>query len=358
MTVPLAPLRFEPILLEKVWGGRRLARWGKSLPPGALIGESWEVADLDRTESSGAGGGARSSVVAEGPLAGQSLRDVMRLLGEDLMGAGCPGGWRDLAVGGRGGGGGGGGGGAAAGFPLLVKLLDAREHLSVQTHPSPAYAAAHPEAHLKTECWYVLEAEPGAVIYKGLRPGVTREELRRRIESGSAAVVEALGAEEARPGDLHNLPSGTIHALGAGVLVAEVQTPSDTTFRVYDWSAEYGRSGRELHIEQALACIDLGPAPAAVRLPEGAEAGRLLDTGYFTVDEAVVAPGDELIVGAEGAPAVVICIEGAGAIASAQLAFPEAPLARGDTLLLPAALGTDALARAGAEGMRVLRASL
>jgi mannose-6-phosphate isomerase len=337
--LPPAPLRFEPILLEKVWGGRRLARWGKSLAPDVLIGESWEVADLADTDPTGAGGGARSSIVAEGPLAGRSLREVMRMLGADLMGAARP---------------------VAGGFPLLVKLLDAREHLSVQVHPSPAYAAAHREAHLKTECWYVLEAEPGAVIYKGLRPGVTAEELRSRIEAG--AVVEALVAEEARPGDLHNLPSGTIHALGAGVLVAEVQTPSDTTFRIYDWAAEYGRSGRELHIEQALACIEFGPAPAAVRLPEGADAGRLLDAGYFSVDEAVIAPGDELIVGTDGeqggAPAVVVCIEGAGAIASAELAFVEAPLARGDTLLLPAALGTDALARAGAEGMRVLRASL
>lgn len=334
------PLRFEPILLEKVWGGRRLARWGKPLPPQAMIGESWEIADLDDTDPAGAGGGARSSVVAEGPLAGRSLREVMRLMGAELTGPRA------------------GGELGARGFPLLVKLLDAREHLSVQVHPSPAYAAGRPEAHLKTECWYILEAEPGAVIYKGLKPGVTPDELRQRIEQGT--VVEALVAEAARPGDLHNLPSGTIHALGAGVLVAEVQTPSDTTFRVYDWAAEYGRSGRELHIEQAMACIDFAPAPApaAARLPDGVDAARLLKTEFFTIDEAIVEPGDELIVGADDALAVVLCIEGSGAITSGQLAFPEAPLTPGDTLLLPAALGMDALARAGAEGLRVLRAGV
>jgi mannose-6-phosphate isomerase len=345
---PLAPLRLEPILLEKVWGGRRLSRWGKALPPGLLIGESWEVADLDETDPAGAGGGARSSIVAEGPLAGRSIREVMRLWGEDLMGAERA----SLAP---------GSGGRSqdsqgAGLPLLVKLLDAREHLSVQVHPSATYAASHPGASLKSECWYVLEAEPRAVIYKGLKSGIAPEELRARIAAG--AIVESLVAEPARPGDLHHLPSGTIHALGAGVLVAEVQTPSDTTFRVYDWSAEYGRSGRELHVEQALACVDFGPAPDAVRLTRDAEAGRLLRTEHFTIDEAIVAPGDELIVGADGALGIVICIDGEGVIASGRLVFNEVPLARGDVLLLPAALGTDALARASAEGLRLLRAGL
>lgn len=317
-----------------MWGGRRLERYGKALPPGAMIGESWEIADLDETDPSGAGGGARSSVVAEGPLAGRSLRQAMALWGEDLMGERAP----------------------ADGFPLLIKFLDAREHLSVQVHPSPGYAAAHPGARLKTECWYVLEAEPGAVIYKGLRDGVGPDELRARIQAGT--LVDALVAEPARRGDLHNLPSGTVHALGAGVLVAEIQTPSDTTFRLYDWAAEYGRAGRALHIDEALACAQTGLAPAATRLPAGDEAGRLLETAHFTIDEANLPPGEELIAGFEGRPGAIICIEGAGVIASAELGFDDAELRRGDTLLLPAALGTDALARAGTDGMRILRASL
>jgi hypothetical protein len=129
---------FEPILLEKVWGGRRLERYGKKLPPGKLIGESWEVADLPATSESGAGGGPARSVIANGALAGRTLHDALELWGEGLLGPKPP--WP---------------GGA---YPLLVKFLDARENLSVQVHPSPAYAAAHPGAHLKTECWYVLQA--------------------------------------------------------------------------------------------------------------------------------------------------------------------------------------------------------
>ena len=146
----------------------------------------------------------------------------------------------------------------AGGFPLLVKYLDAREHLSVQVHPSPDYAKSHEGAHLKTESWLILDADEGAMLYKGLKPGTSGADLQRAIESGT--VPDLLIAEPAVVGQCHTLPSGTVHALGAGVLVAEVQTPSDTTFRVYDWAKEYGRDGRELHIDQALECADLGPA--------------------------------------------------------------------------------------------------
>ncbi len=215
MTTPGAEpyvLTFEPILKEKVWGGRRLGGLGKALPAGAMVGESWEVADLASTSEGGGGGGAARSVIREGALAGRTLHDAMRLWSPWLM--------------------------ADGGFPLLVKFLDAREHLSVQVHPSPEYARAHPDAHLKTECWYVMEAVPGSVIYKGVKPGVTRERFEAALRAGRGeGVVELLDAVPAIVGECHNLPSGTVHALGAGVLVAEVQTPSDTTFRVYYWGA-------------------------------------------------------------------------------------------------------------------------
>ncbi|MDQ7012819.1 MAG: class I mannose-6-phosphate isomerase [Planctomycetota bacterium] len=264
MTDPYV-LTFEPILKEKVWGGRRLGRLGKVLPRGVDVGESWEIADLASTSSGGGGGGAARSIIANGPLAGNSLHDAMTLWGEGLLGGAQPSG--------------------AGGFPLLVKFLDAREHLSVQVHPSPAYACAHPEAHLKTECWYVVDAEPGSVIYKGVKPGVTREDVAGALRTGQGeGVVELLAAVPAVVGECHNLPSGTVHALGAGVLVAEVQTPSDTTFRVYDWAKEYGRAGRELHVEQALACIDFGPAAAAT-VSKGSGVTRLVSTPFYAVDE-------------------------------------------------------------------------
>ncbi|MFN3167155.1 MAG: type I phosphomannose isomerase catalytic subunit [Phycisphaeraceae bacterium] len=235
----LYPLTFEPIYKEKVWGGRSLEKLGRALPGDKTtrIGESWELADLATTSVSGGGGNAEHSVVANGPLAGKTIRELMQTHGEALLGPGvAP--------------------SSDGGFPLLIKFLDARANLSVQVHPSPEYAAAHRGAHLKSEAWYVIDAAPGAVIYKGLKPGVTEDRLREALRVNTdEAVVPLLNAIEVRAGDCHYLPSGTLHALGAGVLVAEVQTPSDTTFRVYDW----GRTDRELHIEQALACIDFGP---------------------------------------------------------------------------------------------------
>jgi len=206
------PLVFDPFLLPKVWGGDRLARFGKGVKRGDKVGESWELADLPSTSAGGAGGGAFRSVIANGPLKGKTLHDAIVIWGRQLMGEAA------LAVGGD--------------FPLLVKLLDASENLSVQVHPSPGYAAAHPGANLKTECWYILEAAPGAVIYKGVKAGTTRELFAAHIRDGT--VVGDLVSVPAVVGECHTLPSGTVHALGAGVLVAEVQTPSDTTFRIYD----------------------------------------------------------------------------------------------------------------------------
>ncbi|MEL6497002.1 MAG: type I phosphomannose isomerase catalytic subunit [Planctomycetota bacterium] len=305
------PLLLEPILLEKVWGGRRLERFGKALPAGVMIGESWEVADLAATSASGAGGGARRSIVANGPLADAAIGDALRMLGDPTANA-------------------------EGGFPLLVKLLDAREDLSVQVHPSPGYAASHPEAHLKTECWYVLDAEEGSLIYKGVRPGVTAAEFRAAIENGS--VADLLESVPAVVGEMHELPSGTVHALGAGVLVAEVQTPSDTTFRVFDW----GRTDRELHIEQAMACIDFGPAPAARTAADGV----LCANEFFRVRE-VKGHSEAVGLGLTGC-AVVTIVSGMGAsIASKTDTFDEVQGRPGSTMVVPAGCATNVVLRAG-----------
>lgn len=326
------PLLLEPILMEKVWGGRRLEALGKHLPPGKNIGESWELADLASTSPSGGGGAAARSVIATGPLKGQTLADAIRLWGRDLLG-----GVRLTPSG---------------GFPLLVKFLDARENLSVQVHPSPAYAAAHPDACLKTECWYILAAEEidgrPPVIYKGVKPGVTRETLAAHIRDGS--VVDDLIAVPAVVGECHNLPSGTCHALGAGVLVAEVQTPSDTTFRVYDW----GRAGRELHIEQALECIDCGPAPAATALPAGRHSARLVTTEFFTVTEVFLKAGGVLpFATADEGPRVVIVLSGSVSIRAGREDTVAAPT--GGTVLIPAAIvrTAQAVARPGTRALVV-----
>ncbi len=314
---PLHPLAFEPILKQKVWGGRRLEMLGKRLPPTGSFGESWELADLDATSVSGGGGGAEHSRVARGPLEGRTIRQVMHAWGAGLLGAVRP--------------------TPQGGFPLLLKHLDASANLSVQTHPSPAYARSHPGAHLKTESWVVIDAAPGGVVYAGVKPGVTRAAFRRHVETG--AVADDLAAHGARAGDCWTLPSGTVHALGAGVLVAEVQTPSDTTFRVFDW----GRAGRELHLDAAMECIDFSPLPhppAPVRLAPGVE--RLTQTTHFVIDRRVgAAPGgpEPATLDLPGAsPVALMCLAGSGAVEGVRGDFERCAFRAGDTLLLPAGL--------------------
>ncbi len=321
------PLLFEPIFKEKVWGGRSLATLGKALPPGALIGESWELADLPETVPGG------QSIIANGELAGSSLRAAIRAGGEQIMGAAAP------APGG--------------GFPLLIKYLDACENLSVQVHPDEEYVRHHPEAHLKSEAWIVLRARPGAVIYKGVKAQVGPDEFRRHLETG--AVADDLVVFAVEPGQCHYLPSGTCHALGAGIVVAEIQTPSDTTFRVFDW----GRRGRDLHIDQALQCIRFGQTPMGPQTPGtpsevgGLRTTPLLKTELFEIERIEARAGASLEIVTSGMPIVWMVVAGGGNLApgtpgtAGTPGTPTAPaveLRTGTTVLIPAALcGSKAL---------------
>lgn len=354
------PLVLRPMLFPKVWGGDRLARFGKTVKPGERIGESWELADLDATSASGAGGSAARSIIDNGALAGKTIREAMRAFGAaKMLGVSTKGNVGDDNL---------------ASFPLLVKFLDARENLSVQVHPSIAYAKAHPGANIKTECWYILDAEPGSVIYKGLRDGVTRESFERKVRSGDGSgVVDDLAAVPAVVGEMHNLPSGTIHALGAGVVVAEVQTPSDTTFRVYDW----GRTGRELHIDAAIECIMWGPAREAARGVAAPSSGvaetRLVSTGFYVVDElrspviADVGGGRGGLVGgfrcrltqdadATERACVLMCVAGrCDVMGDASGDADTVELGLGQTMVVPAACACGAVLRMD-PGAVVLRA--
>jgi len=327
----MRPFRLEPILKPKVWGGRRLARLGKPVGPDETIGESWEVADLPESVEDG-----RSRII-EGPFAGRTLREVLEAEPRALLGTARP--------------------SAAGGFPLLVKYLDARENLSVQVHPDAAYAARHPGAHVKSEAWVVIDAEPGSVIYRGLRAGVSARELRSRIADGSVAGL--LRTIPAEVGACHYLPSGTCHALGAGVLVAEVQTPSDTTFRVFDW----GRTDRDLHVEEALECIRLGPEPTDERPPPTATTGALrrtilARTPDFTL-ERLEAEGQACFrVVTDDRPEVwcvlgePVTLQPAGDPADESGGAPMR-LSLGETVVLPAALApTDAVMDRGASVLR------
>lgn len=341
------PLTFAPLVLEKVWGGQKLAGLGK-LPAGAsaaaAFGESWEIADLAATSASGAGGSEMRSVVAAGELRGRTIDEAMAAIHGPRP------------------------------FPLLIKYLDAAENLSVQVHPSPRVARQDPSAHLKTESWYVVAAEPGASLYIGLKPGVARSEFERALHAaaagnGDTALIEMLQRIEAVPGRCHTLPSGIVHALGAGVLVAEVQTPSDTTYRLFDW----GRAGREMHIEAGLASAfddDGKPTIAAAAssgpMADGELCARLAETEHYTIDEVRPLPGDEVTVGflcrctgkkheaTDEQGYVVMAVAGSGEVVASDGSFAAVPLRAGATAYIPPGCAREAVLRAG-EGLRVLR---
>ncbi len=262
------PRTFEPILIKKVWGGRTLERFGKQLPVDTSIGESWELADLPNSIPNG------KSVIANGPLAGQKLDEN---------------------------------------FPLLIKFLDACDNLSVQVHPSPEYASHHPEAHLKSEAWVILDTTPEGLIYVGLKDGTTEDALRASIENNT--VPELLNAINVKKGECYYLPSGTCHALGAGVLVAEVQTPSDTTFRVWDW----GRTGRTMHVDQAMECIDFGATPEKFPTPIPMQCGpfettQLVDTPFFSAERVKAINNCCMDLVVDTTPAVLMVVEGSAFI--------------------------------------------
>ena len=221
----LYPFVFHPIFKERIWGGREIERlFGKALPPGKLIGESWEISDRPGDES----------VVQNGALAGKTLRWLTANFRRELAGDA----------------------GTAAGdrFPILCKILDARDMLSLQVHP-PGDKAAGLGGAPKTELWFIAAAAPGAELYAGLKRGTTAGEFERRIADGS--VAECFHRIPVRAGDAMFLPSGRVHAIGAGLVIFEIQENSDTTYRVFDWNRA-GLDGRprDLHIRESLASID------------------------------------------------------------------------------------------------------
>jgi mannose-6-phosphate isomerase len=259
----LYPFTFHPIFKERVWGGRSLEKlYGKSLPHGAPIGESWEISDH----------GNDVSVIANGPLAGKNLRWLMENRQPDLLGdAKSQNGF----------------------FPLLIKILDAQENLSLQVHP-PAHKAVELRGEPKTEMWYVADATPGAELFVGLKRGVTRAGFEEKIQTGH--VAECFHRVPVRAGDAMFLQSGRVHAVGAGLVLFEVQQNSDTTYRVFDWN-RVGLDGnpRELHVPQSLASIDFDDfEPQPVRTGGKNKTGSriLASDPLFKVEELKISDGE------------------------------------------------------------------
>ncbi|QDT00194.1 type I phosphomannose isomerase catalytic subunit [Adhaeretor mobilis] len=305
------PLRFLPIFRRYLWGGRRLATMlSKPIGEGEDYAESWEVVDH----------GEDQSIVEHGWLEGAPLSELVEHHAGELFGISY----------------------AGDQFPLLMKLLDCNRTLSVQVHPNDEQGAKLDPPDLgKTEAWVVLAADPGSKIYAGLKPGVTREQVASALEVGECE--ECLHAFEPTVGDCVFIPAGTVHALGAGLVIAEIQQASDTTFRLFDWN-RVGADGkpRPLHIEQSLDVIDYERGPVSAQVPEkiSIESSklsreRLVDCDKFVLDRVRLSEAAEL--GGDDCFHLLAVLEG-----SVQLQGDQAgvPLSKGQTALVPSAAGS------------------
>jgi mannose-6-phosphate isomerase len=306
----LAPLLFRPVYKVVLWGGRRLERWRSDLPAGP-VGESWDLADHD----------AGMSVVEGGPLAGTTLRELVRRHPEELVGKGFRG----------------------QTFPILIKLIDATDQLSVQVHPDDALAGSLGVGQNgKTECWLVLEE--GGELYQGTKPGVDRAAFERALEGGR--VAETLNHYVPRAGDFFFMKARTVHALGAGCMVYELQQTLDITFRVWDWG-RVGADGkpRAMHVKEALETIDFaatGFGPQRPAWQEGRWSRTLVDGDYFGLQEFELSVEGDFSGAVNETCAVLTCLTGEGTVSTPAGAVPLAP---GRTVLIPAAAGAFSIER-------------
>ena len=325
------PLLFERQFLEKVWGGRALERaLGIPLPANMLIGETWEISDRPD----------RNSVVARGKYQGRTLREMMATFGEAILGRAAP--------------------TADGSFPLLVKYLDATQNLSVQVHPHRGIAhTLLPGEGPKTECWYVVAAEPGGGIWHGLRKGVDVDRIASAV--AGPGIVPLLAWHRAEPGQFYFVPGGTVHSIGAGVTLVEIQETSDTTYRLYDWDRT-GLDGRPrpTSVERALRAVR---QPRELRKPRRPyrrgidrkddvnKRGVCADCQEFGVDLLDLETGID--VEPLGVAVVYVVVEGTGALVSRN-GDERFELRLGDAWLVPASLGRHRLEAQGS--MRLLQA--
>ena len=317
----LYPLTFNPVYKDYLWGGRGLSRFGKILPRNKKAAESWEIS----AHQNGL------SVVRNGPLAGQSLQELVDLYGDELTGT--------LAAGSK-----------TGRFPLLIKLIDASDRLSVQVHPDDNYAFTHEKGDSgKNEMWYVLHAEPGAKLIAGVKPGTTKDLFARSITQGNC--LDYLNQIPVKSGDAINIPAGLVHAIGEGLIIYEVQQNSDTTYRVYDYDrTDTDGSKRELHIQQALDVIDFHADHKTACVPgitirqgeDECHTRRVLVVNQYIKSEHWYLQGRIRIKGDRRRFTALTVLDGTGIVYSGDTGHKqvETRLAQGDSCLIPASLNS------------------
>ncbi|NLI89612.1 MAG: class I mannose-6-phosphate isomerase [Epulopiscium sp.] len=288
------PIKFQPIYKSMIWGGDNIAKKFNRQVPEGKIGESWEICCREDG----------MSIVSNGSLKGKSFEEIIKEHKEDLLGKDV---YDETAT---------------HLFPLLIKIIDATDNLSVQVHPDDEYAAKHNDSG-KTELWYVLDTKPGASLIYGLKEGMTKEEFTKAVEEGN--IKDTLNEIEVKPGDVIFIPAGTVHALLDGVMIAEIQQNSNVTYRLYDWDRlQDDGTSRELHVEDALNVIDFD---RPLFTPN--------DGACFTVEEVEV---DGLYYSkTDGSTFYVYMVtEGSGVM---KYEGGEESLSLGDTVLVPATMG-------------------
>lgn len=302
----------EPIFLKGVckdylWGGNRLREEYGKQSDADIIAESWELA----CHKDG------SSLIQGGDSHGMTLSEYLQTVGMEILGTNCAG---------------------CADLPVLIKLIDAKQNLSIQVHPDDEYAQRTEGEPGKTEMWYILDCEPDAFLYYGVKAPISKEEFARRIEDQT--LTEVLQQVRVKPGELYFIPAGTLHAIGAGILLAEIQQNSNTTYRVYD----YGRRGadgklRPLHVEKALDVANLKPLAPTVQYPpqpvSGGTVRKLEACAYFSSDVVMVTDAVTFSVGAESFQHLLI-LDGSPALETASGTYA---LKKGGSVLLPAGMG-------------------
>ncbi len=304
MPKPTGPLRFSPILKQIIWGGRRLGeRLKKPIGAASDYAESWELVDR----------AADQSIVQDGPLAGSSLGELLAKYNAEILG-------RHAGL---------------AAFPLLIKYLDCNRVLSVQVHPDDQYARQMPTPDLgKTEVWYIVDATPDSVIYAGLKSGVDRRALAEAVRQGRTD--EVLHTIRPQAGQCIFIPAGTVHALGDGLLVAEIQQSSDTTFRLFDWNrTDPSGKPRALHIDQALDVTDYERGPIQPQVPQPAANGweNLVFCEKFRLRQTA----SHAVTGCDDAAAVLMVTNGRARLEGN--GWDPIEVECGETVLVPASSG-------------------
>jgi len=290
-------LKLIPASKEYLWGGKRLVtEFGKECT-GEIMAESWELS----CHPDG------PSIIANGEYKGKTLIEYMNEVGKKVWGSNC----RQFSE-----------------FPILIKFIDAKQNLSVQVHPSNEYALKHEKQYGKTEMWYVVDCDQDAVLSYGLKRAVTKKELVKYIEENS--LTEILNVVPIKPGDVFFIEAGTLHAIGAGTLIAEIQQNSNVTYRVYDYD-RVGADGRprELHVEKAQDVTTL--VPSVRNKNQGA---RLVSCDYFTVDKLNLDKLKGMVT--EESFVSILVLSGTGAICAGE---EKLNYQKGDSFFLPAGLG-------------------